>query len=592
MMKPFSGLVSPACADASIPVRAPLRAYGASLLSLGARRLVRLACLVALGALVEGLGIALLIPLASLLFGGGSPPALFAHFTHMPVPFDMEDRSVLLVLCVAAFTLLLTVRALILWRRDRALNRLSTDLVDLWRARLAWALAAADWPVLNGLRRAEVDFALTGDVARLAVGGERMLRGSVAIIQLAVLATIAVRLSAPLSLFTALLLVPALLLARRINAQALRHGAEMTGKGGARHRAFADFLAGMKLAKAHNAETAYAERFIAASDNLRQQSQVFANAQLRATYGMQAAAAALGGGVLLIGSILLQLPAALLSAMLVMLSRLIGPVQQISSGIQAILSMLPAVENLTSLEADLMRGRTSQSVRSRPSATGPAALALRKVCHSHDGARGTVLHEVDLELAAGDLAVLTGASGAGKTTLADLLIGLLAPDAGTLLVDGHAVAGERARAEWREEIAYIPQDPFLFDCSLRDNLLWASPHTNEDELWTALDIAQAAGFVRSLPQGLDTRVGERGSLLSGGERQRVCLARALLRRPRFLVMDEATNALDPSVEARLHAALEPLRGKVTVLLIAHRLPEDLQPARRFELTRGRLCPTV
>jgi ATP-binding cassette, subfamily C, bacterial len=195
-----------------------------------------------------------------------------------------------------------------------------------------------------------------------------------------------------------------------------------------------------------------------------------------------------------------------------------------------------------------------------------------------------VIKGVDILVRHACFTVLLGPSGSGKTTLADIVLGLIEPDQGDIRFDGAATTGAQRRAQ----TAYVPQEAFLFDRTIRENLQWVCPEADDDALWQALDRAAAAPFVRALPQGLDTPAGNRGERFSGGERQRLCLARALLLRPRLLILDEATSALDPEVEARLLDTLAQLRGSVTVLAIAHRLPPAFKPDRTFRLSGGAL----
>jgi ATP-binding cassette subfamily C protein len=175
---------------------------------------------------------------------------------------------------------------------------------------------------------------------------------------------------------------------------------------------------------------------------------------------------------------------------------------------------------------------------------------------------------VNLTLPAGSCTALIGPSGAGKSTLADILLGLITADVGAVSVDGQLLTPALARA-WRAHVGYVPQETFLLPESVRTNLLLGDANADDAALWQALEAAAAAGFVRTLPRGLDSPVGERGTQLSGGERQRLALARALLRRPLLLVLDEATSALDAANQDRIGHALARLRGRVTILLIAH-----------------------
>jgi ATP-binding cassette subfamily C protein len=164
-----------------------------------------------------------------------------------------------------------------------------------------------------------------------------------------------------------------------------------------------------------------------------------------------------------------------------------------------------------------------------------------------------------------------GPSGAGKTTVADLVAGLIFPDRGRVTVDGKELTPARI-GRWRERIGYVGQEPFLFHDTVRANLLWAAPGASEDDLREALRAAAAWGFVARLPHGLDTVVGDRGVRLSGGERQRLALARALLRRPDLLILDEATSNIDAGNERRIGAAVRRLRGSLAILVITHRSP--------------------
>ncbi len=182
---------------------------------------------------------------------------------------------------------------------------------------------------------------------------------------------------------------------------------------------------------------------------------------------------------------------------------------------------------------------------------------------------------------------VVGQSGAGKSTLADVLTGLLAPDAGEMSVDGVPVAGARRRA-WRRQVAYVPQDVYLFHDSIRNNLLWGQPDATENALRQALERA-AASFVFRLPQGMETVVGDAGVRLSGGERQRLALARALLKRPSLLILDEATSALDLENEARICEAIEGLHGDLTVVVIGHRLPNLRRADQVVVLDAGRIA---
>jgi ABC-type multidrug transport system fused ATPase/permease subunit len=178
---------------------------------------------------------------------------------------------------------------------------------------------------------------------------------------------------------------------------------------------------------------------------------------------------------------------------------------------------------------------------------------------------------LNLSLAEGKSVAIVGSSGAGKTTLVDLVLGILAPSSGTVLVSG--LAPLDAIKKWPGAIAYVPQDVVITSGTVRENVALGFPrfYATDELIWNALKTAQLDSFVQGLPLGLDSQVGERGAKLSGGQRQRLGIARALFTQPKLIVLDEATSALDGKTELEFSQAIRALHGKVTVVLIAHRL---------------------
>lgn len=180
------------------------------------------------------------------------------------------------------------------------------------------------------------------------------------------------------------------------------------------------------------------------------------------------------------------------------------------------------------------------------------------------------LKKINVHIPSNQMTAIVGSSGAGKSTLIDILMGLNQPDRGEVTIDHSPLTNDRLLS-LRKSISYIPQDPFLFNTTIRGNLTIIDPNTSQENIWEALEFAAAADFVKKLPQGLDTLIGDRGIRLSGGERQRLVLARAILRKPSILVLDEATSALDTENEAKIQGAIEKLKGTMTIVVIAHRL---------------------
>jgi ATP-binding cassette subfamily C protein len=216
------------------------------------------------------------------------------------------------------------------------------------------------------------------------------------------------------------------------------------------------------------------------------------------------------------------------------------------------------------------------------------AIVLEHLCYRYPSMSRPAIDDVSLEIPRGHWVGLIGPTGAGKTTLVDLMLGLFVPTAGRILVDGCSLHDNLAG--WRRNIGYQPQTVYLIDDSVRRNVAFglADQEIDDERVWGALRGAQIADLVHSLPDGLDAMIGERGERLSGGERQRLGIARALYRDPDVLVVDEATANLDHATEAAIIDTLTGLRGRKTIIVIAHSLPLVRNCDRIYLLREGRL----
>jgi ATP-binding cassette subfamily B protein len=222
-----------------------------------------------------------------------------------------------------------------------------------------------------------------------------------------------------------------------------------------------------------------------------------------------------------------------------------------------------------------------------PKAAGQgAAVTFENVTFRHD-ARSVGLREVSFHVPPGTTTALVGPSGAGKTTAIRLAMRLLDPQSGRVLLDGVDLRRLR-QSDLRGAVALVPQDVALFNDTLFANIAFARPGASPDEVRGAAEAAELGPFIDGLPNGMSTRVGERGLKLSGGERQRVGIARALLANPRVLILDEATSALDGPTEAAIQETLRKVKAGRTTLVIAHRLSTIVDADQIIVLRRGRI----
>ena len=215
-------------------------------------------------------------------------------------------------------------------------------------------------------------------------------------------------------------------------------------------------------------------------------------------------------------------------------------------------------------------------------------LEINEVSFTYPGNQNKAIDAVTISAKVGTSLALVGSSGAGKTTLVDILLGVLNPSSGTTLISG--LPPIEAVSKWPGAIAYVPQDIFISNGTIRENVSLGYPlhEATDDLVLEALQIAQLDLFVASLPLGLDTPVGDRGARLSGGQRQRLGIARAMFTKPRLLVLDEATSALDGVTEASISDSINVLKGRVTLVLIAHRLSTVLNADKVAYLSEGRV----
>lgn len=541
--------------------------------SYGRWRLLSMLGLGLAASLAEGAGLVMLAPVLTLVGVGGEGPR----------------EAGPLLLGLGLYLLLVAAAAGVTAARTIIVNDQCGRFVDGLRADLHAALLHVSWPVFQSLRSTDVKQILTTEVNRLGVCHDAMVNLGVSALALPTLLVAAFMLSPSLTLATLGASLLSLLLIRRIG----RSGFEIGLRLGRAHQAvmadLTDDLAGLRIIKALGAEQRRQDVLLRQFTDLRQLQARHAKIRAFEQASLVLAAAALAA--LAVAAATLWLRQDLSASLVVVLAfarlaqRGLGSMRvwrQLESG-------LPGVILYDEMLARLRAGAEPET----PSAALPQfshALTLRGVgLRMHDGRQA--LDGVDLDLPFGVLLAVTGPSGAGKSTLTDIVAGLVPPTSGTMAVDGTNLAPGHLPV-WRRQVAIVPQDPFLFHSSIRDNLLLAAPTATEPDLWAALEDAAAAAFVRALPHGLDTVVGDRGGAVSGGERQRLAIARALLRRPRLLILDEATSALDAGSEALILQCLDRLRGRITVLAVTHREATRRSADCILELAAGRVQSVV
>ncbi|BGE84095.1 MULTISPECIES: ATP-binding cassette domain-containing protein [Methylosinus] len=558
---------------------------------------LRAAVAVAVAAGLENVGVVLLIPFLSLAMDekapGGAAAALAAPVFAL---LNVETRLGKLGAMLALFAALLTLRALANGVQIRILTKLRMDYVESRRARLLDALAAASWSRVLALRHARVQRAINDDAAILGAVVRFPLDAGVAILTLIAQIAAAAALAPVFATLCLSLLAATALVARPLLRHSYELGAALTADRVALDHSLGQFLGALKLAISQNLQRSFVGEFEAALADLKRRQIAFLLQQSDSQHMLSLLSGVVAMLCAFIGLGLMDMPAPLVFGLLLILARVGAPAQTLVRSAQQFVHGLPAWERACRLEAELSdgagNGAPPRSVQERetppPADALDGAIVFSAVCYRHgDGETAPGVHGVDLTISPGEIIGVTGPSGAGKTTFADLLVGLIRPQSGVISISGRKLDGALLDA-WRHSLAYVAQDAFLFHDTLRRNLLWAAPEAGEDAIWRALSLVGADALAKRLPNGLDTIVGERGALLSGGERQRFALARAILRTPRLLVLDEATSALDLDSEHVLLSRLAELDPAPTMVIIAHR-PESLRlGGRLLTFADGRL----
>ncbi|TAD86958.1 MAG: ABC transporter ATP-binding protein [Alphaproteobacteria bacterium] len=511
----------------------------------GARRW-RLAVLIILGAVAEGAGLAVLVPVVQALGIGGLE-------TGWPLPLAL---GVGVAISVAA--------AVIIALRSFATTDLRLAVVDHLRLQLHQAWLQADLATQAAIGPARITDAVIQEVGRTGLAMEALTRvasfGAVAPVLLVLTVLLSPALAGAALLF-AVCLIPLAIAehrrARRIGLTLSKAGQRMQGW-------LADDLSLRRAIKSYRLDPVRHAGFLDAARAMTEAQRIsLAESVLGRLATRVAATLALAGLILGAVSVIATplaeaLVVALGFARLAQITlALLDAWRQVSAGLPGYLSYAATL-------AACRAGAEPAPVEPAPRLT--THLAFQAVRVAYPG--GVTVGPITLRWPARHLILLTGPSGVGKSTLADVALGLVEPSSGCLLIDDQPVLGG-TRAAWRQHTALVPQDPALFDGTIGENLRLVAPTASHDDVWAALRDAQAE-FVARLPRGLESPVGIRGERLSGGERQRIAIARALLRSPDLLVLDEPTAALDATSEAAIFTLALSLTQRCTVVLITHR----------------------
>jgi subfamily B ATP-binding cassette protein MsbA len=539
---------------------------------------------VALGILssaAEGVGITLFIPLVQSIDPGAGAGGLPLPLARLVETVPADRRVIVLPLLILGAILL---KNALVFANNAVASRMFADVGTRLRSRLFDRLVTMGWAEFERADSGALLALLATESWRAAQAVQLLLAILVHLCTIAVFVTLLLVISWRLTLALLVGLLAVSGLVRMMSA-----GAKQTGRASVEANArlgerMWETLAGMRTVHAFGAEDYERARFGAASSEVRR---TFLRLDLIAGL-VGPAAETLHAALLLVIVVLAlrhpgMLPALLAFALLVF--RLQPQMRMVETARAALLGLLGAVRDVHSFldRADAPAPAASATGQPGPRTRG---LTIEHVTFRYAPDAKPVLRDVSFRIAWKEVTAVVGASGVGKTTLLHLLCGLLQPTAGCIAVDGVPLA--RLGDAWRARIGLVSQDTFVFNSSVRDNIAYGRRDASDAEIEAAARQAHAHEFIAELPAGYATVVGDRGVRLSGGQRQRIALARAFIRRPDLLILDEATNALDGVSEHLVRRSIAEVRGSCTVVIVAHRLDAILDADHVVVLEAGRV----
>ncbi|SFI29630.1 MULTISPECIES: ABC transporter ATP-binding protein [unclassified Bacillus (in: firmicutes)] len=545
----------------------------------------------ALVSLLEGIGILLLIPMISIsgvvkVNNGSTPvPEMFKFLHNIP-----ETISLLLILGIYIF--LVIAQSLLQQNLTLRNTKILINFTNHIRLEIYRALLQANWTFFVKKRKSDLISAMTDELGRVVNGTNLFFQMLTALIFTLIQFGIALWLSVKITIFV--------LFAGLVLAYFSRHFIKKSRALGNRTSEIArsylggitDYFNGVKDIKSNMLEESRYTWLHTWCQKIEQEQLAFIKLKNSSQLFYKVTSSILIAFLVFASVKLFQAQPAQLILIILIFSRLWPRFTTIQSNLEQLAASVPAFKSLIELQEECNKAAELQDIERQYKDVKPMSIEQGIECRNmyfryNSQESLYALRNINFEIPSNCMTAIVGPSGAGKSTLIDILMGLMQPEKGQILIDGTPLTSDNLLS-LRKSISYVPQDPFLFNASIRENLLMIEPNASEEQIWEALEFSAAAEFVRRLPQGLDTFIGDRGVRLSGGERQRLVLARAILRKPSILVLDEATSALDTENEAKIQTALERLKGKMTIIVIAHRLSTIRNADQVLVLDKGEI----
>lgn len=522
--------------------------------------------------LMDGIGILLLIPMLSFtgLFEiqlGDTPFNWFLSYFHsMPKSLGLP---IVLVLFVTISVLQNFLQRKITIENITIQQGFFRQLrVDTYKS-----LLNANWNFFIKNRKSDLINILTTEIARSSAGTHSLLQFLASLFFTLIQIGLALLLSPIITVFLLICGAVIVFLNRKFLKSSLALGKRNYTLGKEYLAGITDQINGIKDIKSNTLERSKLNWFNSITLGMKKEQIEYSTIRATSQLYYKTASSVLIALFIFIAVNLFHAQTGQLMLIIVIFSRLWPRVAGIQSSLEQIATMLPSFQAVKNLQLECRECIEHQSFsgKLKSSLEYKSDIEFRGVSFRYSqNTDRYALKNINIVIPINKMTAIVGKSGAGKSTLIDILMGLNIPESGQVLIDKMPLNSENLQS-LRQSVSYVPQEPFLFNGTIRENLKMVAEHATDEEMWSALEFSSAADFVKKIPNGLDAILGDRGVRLSGGERQRVVLARAILRKPAILVLDEATSALDTENESRIQEAIERLKGSMTIVVIAHRL---------------------
>lgn len=522
--------------------------------------------------LLEGIGILFLIPMISMsnivsIDTGGTPlSGVFDVLKSIPNSLGMP--------IILGIYVLLVIGQNILQRQITIQNTIiQHGFFRYLRIETYDALLHSNWDFFIKKRKSDIINSLTSEIATASAGTNSFLQFIASLMFTIIQIGMAFWLSVNITIFVLISGLVLIFFSRTFLKRSLVLGNKNYVSGKKYLAGVTDQINGIKDIKSNTLEESRMSWFRDVTKNMQNEQVEYARLNTKSQFFYKVASSILIAIFILVAMNIFKAQGGQLLLVILIFSRLWPRVASIQASMEQIALRIPSYKAVIDLqnECKLAKEFCDEDAHDIKPLNIRKGIECQNVFFRYNkNLPSYALIDINLFIPANQMTAVVGRSGAGKSTLIDLLMGLNKHEQGQVLLDGTPLSRANLLS-LRHAISYVPQDPFLFNESIRENLLIVVPNANEEQIWEALEFSSAAEFVRKLPYGLDTLIGDRGVRLSGGERQRLVLARAILRNPLILVLDEATSALDTENEAKIQEALDRLKGKMTIIVIAHRL---------------------